>query len=117
MLLKRTLLNKPLKISHPVYQQLSMLFEEVNKLLHLIDNQVDTLNEKVAIDFFMPMVRDLNDLVGVIGIHIEGMKSQKGSLLLQQNEAEVEETVSLVKESFDQIKAQYYCLVKDTEEA
>lgn len=116
-MLKSALLSKPVKPSNPVYKLLSQLFFDVNDFLQRIDEKMDSLSEKVATEFIMPMVQDLSDLISVIAVYLEGTKGFKGALLMQENEDDVKETVSLVQESFNDIKSQYQYLVMEAAEA
>ena len=116
-MLKSALLNKPVKQSHPIFKQVTLLFADVNAFLQRIDERLDSLSKKIAAEFILPMVQDLNNLISVVAVYLEGMKSSKGAQLMQENEEDVKETVSLVQESFDNIKSQYQSLVADTAEA
>ncbi|WP_338853844.1 hypothetical protein WE348_21565 (plasmid) [Alteromonas macleodii] len=106
-MLKSALLSKPVKTSHPFFQRFTALFERINHLLTRIDDCIGSISEALATKYFLPMVNDLNELLSVSGVYLNGLKSHKGSQLAADNEDEITSTLELIEKAVMDISQQF----------
>lgn len=105
-MLTKSLLRKSVSSKHPQYRRLTSLFEEMKALMCIVNTDIEHAEQEEATQFYAPLIADVNELICIAGVCLEGLNSHKGRLLLNENIEEVSSTTEMIEESFAQIKQQ-----------